>query len=234
MKGKTIGGTVDQAKDAVPHARRRAPYWEWVEMYRRGIEPARIAEVCGAAASTVRYHLQIAAKKEPALRGQHAAAAPVRVPSDTALQRMHDVVSFYHTEGRLPAVHSASSGEQALGSWLYRRRRELETGTLSPVLREGLSVIPGWDKATRKVEDKARWQRRLREVEAFRKAGGALPRHQKTDDPLERTLGVWLHGQRINDNQGKLAPEKKSQLDHILPGWREGRPRTGGRRRSQP
>jgi len=225
---------VDQAREVVPHGRRSAPYWEWVEMYRRGIEPARIAEVCGAAANTVRYHLQIAAKQEPALRGQHAAAAPVKRPSAAALQRMHGVISFYRTEGRLPAVHAASSGEQALGSWLYRRRRESEAGTLSPALREGLSVIPGWDKAPRKVEDEARWQRRLREVEAFRKAGGALPRHQKTDDPVERTLGVWLHGQRINDSEGKLAPEKKSQLDQLLPGWREGRPRTGGRRRPQP
>lgn len=225
---------MDQAKEAVQHGRRRAPYWEWVEMYRRGIEPAKIAEVCGAPASTVRYHLQVAAKQEPALRDQHAAAGPVKVPSDAALQRMHDVVTFYHTHGRLPAVHATSSAEQALGSWLYRRRRESEDDTLSPALRDGLSVIPGWDKASRKVKNEARWQRRLREVEAFRKAGGALPRHQKTDDRVERTLGVWLHGQRINDNQGKLAPEKKSQLDQILPGWRQGRPRTGGRRRSQP
>jgi hypothetical protein len=58
-----------------------------------------------------------------------------------------------------------------------------------------------------------------------------LPRHQKTHDPVERTLGVWLHGQRINYNHGKLAPEKKLQLDKVLPGWREGRPRGGGRRR---
>jgi hypothetical protein len=201
-------------------------------MYRRGIEPAKIAEVCGAAVTTVRYHLQIAAKQDPDLRVEHAAAAPVKVPSDTALQRMHEVVAFYRMEGRLPAAHANSSHEQTLASWLYRRRKESAAGTLSPALRDGLGVIRGWDQAScRKAEDEARWQRRLGEVRAFRKASGGLPRHQKTDDPLERTLGVWLHGQRINYNRGKLAREKKSRLDKVLPGWREGRPRGGGRRR---
>ena len=219
------------AQDAVQHARRSAPYWEWVEMYRRGIEPARIADVCGAALTTVRYHLQIAAKADPGLRGEHADAAPAKVPSDATMQRMHDLVSFYRAEGRLPAAHAKSSSEQNLARWLNRLRRESAAGTLSPTLREGLRVIPDWDQVpSRKAEDEARWQRRLKEVRAFRKASGALPRHQKTDDPLERTLGVWLHGQRINYNHGKLARGKKSRLDTVLPGWRAGGPRGGGRR----
>lgn len=198
-------------------------------MYRRGITPSKIAEVCGAAVTTVRYHLQIAAQRDPGLRGEHTAAMPAKVPSDAALQRMHDLLSFYRTEGRLPIAQAKSSSEQALASWLYRRRRESAAGTLSPAFREGLGLIPCWDQASpRKAEDEARWQRRLREVTAFRKASGELPRHQKTHDPVERTLGVWLHGQRISYNHGKLAPEKKSQLDKVLPGWREGRPR--GRR----
>lgn len=222
--------TVTQADETVLHARRSAPYWEWVQMYRRGIEPAKIAEVCGAPVTTVRYHLQIAAEQDPGLRGEHTAARPVKIPSET-LQRMNELISFYRTEGRLPAAHAASRREQSLSSWLYRRRREAAEGRLSPTLREGLAVIPGWDQASsRKAEDEARWQRRVREVSAFRKATGEWPRHQKTDDPVERKLGVWLHGQRINYNHGTLAPEKKSELDAVLPGWREGRPRSGGRR----
>ncbi|MBT2515508.1 helicase associated domain-containing protein [Arthrobacter sp. ISL-30] len=223
-----------QTKEPVPHARRSAPYWEWVEMYRRGIAPSKIADVCGAAVTTVRYHLQIAAKRDPGLRGEHAAALPltVRDPSDASLQKMQDLVTFYQAEGRLPAAHAKSSHEQALVSWLYRRRRESAQGTLSPVFRDGLSAIPGWDKLSRgEAADEARWQQRLQAVKALRRAGGEWPRHQKTDDPQERTLGVWLHGQRINYKRGKLAREKKSQLDRVLPGWREGRPR-GGRRAS--
>lgn len=201
-------------------------------MYRRGIAPSKIAEVCGAAATTVRYHLQIAAKRDPGLRGEHAAALPVTVPdpAETSLQKMQDLVALYQAEGRLPAARAKSSREQALVSWLYRRRRESAQGTLSPVFRDGLSAIPGWDQPSRgKAADEARWQQRLNELKALRKAGGEWPRHQKTDDPQERTLGVWLHGQRINYNHGSLAPEKKSRLDKVLPGWLEGRPR--GRRR---
>lgn len=202
-------------------------------MYRRGIGPTKIAHVCGAAVTTVRYHLQIAAQNNPGLRHEHAAASPVNVPSGSALQRMHDLIAFYRTEGRLPAAHAKSSTEQTLANWLYRRRRESTAGTLPSALREGLAAIPGWDQAPpRKVEDEARWRRRLTEVSAFRATSGGLPRHQKTDDPLERTLGVWLHSQRINFNHGKLALEKKSRLDQDLPGWREGRPRGGGRRRA--
>ncbi|MHA7199792.1 helicase associated domain-containing protein [Arthrobacter alkaliphilus] len=221
-------------QDAVQPSRRSAPYCEWVEMYRRGITPSKIAEVCGAAVTTVRYHLQIAAQRDPGLRGEHAAALPVTVPdpSEASLQKMQNLVAFYQAQGRLPAADAKSSHEQALVSWLYRRRRESAQGTLSPVFRDGLGPIPGWDQASRgKAADEARWQQRLKEVEAIRKAGGEWPRHQKTDDPQERTLGVWLHGQRINYNRGKLTREKKLQLDKVLPGWREGRPRGGGRRR---
>jgi hypothetical protein len=200
-------------------------------MYRRGIEPAKIADVCDAAVTTVRYHLQIAAKADSGLRGEHTAAAPVKIPSDTTMQRMNDLVAFYRAEGRVPAAHAKSSSEQSLARWLNRRRRESAAGTLSPTLRESLRVIPDWDQVpSRKAEDEARWQQRLKEIRALREASGALPRHQKTDDSLESTLGVWLHGQRINYNHGKLAPEKKSRLDKVLPGWREGRPRGGGRR----
>lgn len=107
--------------------------------------------------TTVRYHLQIAAKADPGLRRDHAAAMPGKVPSNTALQRMHDLISFYRKEGRLPAAHGKTSREQTLANWLYRRRRESAAKTLSPALREGLGVIPGSDRASpRKAEHEAR------------------------------------------------------------------------------
>jgi hypothetical protein len=58
------------------------------------------------------------------------------------------------------------------------------------------------------------------------------PRHQKIDDTHEQTLGVWLHGQRIDYRAGRLAPAKEKQLNEILPAWREGRGHRGGGRRS--
>lgn len=56
----------------------------------------------------------------------------------------------------------------------------------------------------------------------LREAGGDWPRHQKTPDADERVLGVWLHGQRINYKQRKMAAEKEALLNEHLPGWREG------------
>lgn len=49
-------------------------------------------------------------------------------------------------------------------------------------------------------------------------AGDVWPRHQKTDDTLERILGVWLHGERIAYRAGRLAPDKEKKLNEILPG----------------
>ncbi len=221
---------VTQFQDAPYRGRRSAPYWEWVEMYRRGILPSRIAVLCSAPVTTVRYHLQVAKKSEHGLEAEHAAALPEPVkPSAVVLQMVQDVVAFYRAEGRLPSGHAKSPQETTLGRWLYLRRRESQKGTLSPTVRDGLDVIPGWGLASkREAEDEARWQKRFQQVKDLRDAGGEWPRHQKTPDADERVLGVWLHGQRINYNQGKLAPEKEALLNEHLPGWRDGRPR--GRR----
>jgi hypothetical protein len=58
--------------------RRTAPHGEWVQMYRRGIPPSRIAVLHAAPVTTVRYHLQVAKKLEPELEADHAAALPKR------------------------------------------------------------------------------------------------------------------------------------------------------------
>ncbi|KRE54126.1 hypothetical protein ASG92_24945 [Arthrobacter sp. Soil736] len=93
-------------------------------------------------------------------------------------------------------------------------------------------MIPDWRKpSTKQADDEARWTQRLTEVAEYRAAGNDWPRHNKTNDPLERMLGVWLHVQRINDRAGKLEPAKKDQLDKVIPGWRQGRARRGANSR---
>lgn len=211
-----------------------APRAEWVEMYRRGIPAARIAQLVDTPSSTVRYHLQIAKKSDPGLLAGHQAAlvTPARRTPKPGLRNLSDVISFYQAEGRLPVSHGKSARERALGVWLHRRRQEAVAGTLSPAYRNALAVIPGWDMpSTRKEEDEARWQQRLAELQDLRASRGDWPRHQKTDDTHERTLGVWLHGQRIDYRAGRLDPAKEKQLNELLPGWREGRGDRGGRRR---
>lgn len=215
-------------------ARRSAPDLEWVQMYRQGIPTSKIAAWAGAAETTVRYHLQIAARVDPAIRVEHKAALAPPAPRTSAagLQNLADVLAFHQSQSRLPVNHGKTARERALAGWLANRRRQYEEGTLSRTYRDALAVIPGWHKpSTRKAEDNQRWQHRLEELQRIRDTGGDWPRHQKTDDPHERTLGVWLHGQRIDYRAGKMDAAKEEKLNKLLPGWREGRGHRGGRRK---
>lgn len=58
----------------------------------------------------------------------------------------------------------------------------------------------------------------------------ATGRGSKRPTTVERTLGVWLHTQRMDYRTGKLSPDKEYSLNEDLPGWREGRGHRGGRR----
>lgn len=92
----------------------------------------------------------------------------------------------------------------------------------------GLDTIPGWqDYPTKHDADAARWTQRLAEVADYLAAGHELPRHNKTDDEQEPTLGVCLHSQRITARAGTLTDANERQLNETLPGWRQGRPRRG-------
>ncbi|UKA73400.1 helicase associated domain-containing protein [Arthrobacter sp. FW306-06-A] len=215
-------------------ARRPSPHPDFVRQYRQGTPTSTIAAAAGVAETTVRYHLQIAVKADPGIRDEHKAAQPpARRKSEAGLWNLADVLAFLESHGRLPVSHAKAARERALASWLANRRRDAAEGTLSPTYRYALAVIPGWDKpSTRKAEDEKRWHQRLKELHRIRAAGGDWPRHQKTDDQAERTLGVWLHGQRIDYRAGRMDPAKEQQLNTLLPGWREGRGHRGGRRKT--
>ena len=210
--------------------RRTAPHSEWVAMYRRGIPTSKIAATDGAAVTTVRYHLQIAAKADPRLRDEHRGAlVPVARVPEPSRRNLQDTLAFYTAEGRLPATHGKTPRERALGVWLLRRRQEAMEGKLSRTYQVALATVPGWDRpSTRKADNAERWQHRLEEIAKLRGAGGDWPRHQKTDDRAERTLGVWLHTQRMDYRAGKLSSNREFLLNEVLPGWREGRGHRGG------
>ncbi|MHA7297700.1 helicase associated domain-containing protein [Pseudarthrobacter sp. MDT3-1] len=213
-------------------SKRKAPNDEWVLMYRKGLPSEKIAAVTGAPSSTVRYHLGVASRTDPGLRAEHKAAlGAVSQGTPRGLQNMADAVAFHEREGRLPTTGEKTARERALGGWLLSRRNAAAAGTLSPAYREGLAVIPGWDtQPTRTEENAARWEQRLTELVAYRRAGNDWPLHKKASTEEERVLGVWLHGQRIKYRQEILTEEREATLNARLPGWREGRARSGGRR----
>ncbi|MGK3957677.1 Helicase associated domain protein [Arthrobacter sp. R4] len=207
--------------------KRPAPHPEWVQMYRQGISSPKIAAAAGVATSTVRYHLHIAAQADPSIRDEHraAAGAPVQ-PSAAGLRNMENIIALYKTEGRLPSFKAKSPGERALAVWLQRRRQDADRGALSPIYREGLKTILGWDQQPdRKAKDEARWHQRLAELKDYMAASNDWPRHKKTETEQERTLGIWLHTQRMKHRRRELDQDKETQLNNALPAWRAGRVR---------
>lgn len=199
-------------------------------MYRGGLSRARIADLVRAPASTVGYHLRIAAAADPGLRRAHEAAAATRKTMVTApgLERMQQLVALVQETGRYPSTNAESTSERALATWLQRRREDSRAGTLAPAFRDGLAVLPGWEGKPRVEADEDRWQERLTALTAYRTAGHDWPRHKAFVTGEEHDLGVWLHTQRYKARRGELDPQKAEALDAAVPGWRSGR--TRGRR----
>lgn len=212
-------------------AYRAAPHAEWVHMYRLGLSASVIAKLVGAAESTVRYHLQLAAAAEPGLRDAHASSTrsnpPTRVTAH-GLANLADVVALYGSEGRLPSTRSADRRERSLAVWLVRRRRQdYDADRLATEYREGLSAVPGWENRTRETRDEEQWLTRLATLISYMQSGRDWPRHKSPDDGEERLLGVWIQYQRTKTAAGQLAPQKVQELDTLLPGWRDGRRGSG-------
>ncbi|MCO4273829.1 helicase associated domain-containing protein [Pseudarthrobacter sp. HLT3-5] len=209
-------------------AHRPAPHPEWVQMYRQGLTTTKIAATAGAAQNTVRYHVAIAAAAEPSIRDDHRNAT--RTPRVTritpaGLQNLHDTIALYRAECRLPSSSSPSARERALAIWLVRRRQDHDQGTLSRTYSDALQEIPGWEQRTRKDNDEARWDQRLKDLTAYMAAGNDWPRHKRTDTEKERVLGMWLHIQRMKYRRHELDQDKEEQLNTLLPSWRDGRTR---------
>lgn len=187
---------------------RRAPYAEWVLMYRLGLSRKRIADLVSAEAASVGYHLVIARRRDPELEAAHLAAASTKAGPPAELGRMDEIIAWVKANGRHP-----------------RERSEAAKGTLYPVYRDGLAGVPGWDRSYRTAQDVARWHDRLEQLAIFRVEGNDWPRHRKFTSDVEHTLGVWIHAQRQKHHRDELDLEKVRLLDDALPGWQTGRTR---------
>lgn len=154
-----------------------------------------------------------------------ASTAPVTRVTAEGLRNLNDTIALYRAEGRLPSSHSSSKRERALAIWLVRRRQDHDQGTLSPTYSIALQEIPDWDRRTRTSTDEARWNQRLQELTAYVAAGNDWPHHKRTDTDEERLLRMWLHIQRMKYRRNELNQDKESQLNTLMPGWRDGRTR---------
>lgn len=196
-------------------------------MYRGGLTRSRIAALTGAPAQTVGYHLSVARAADPGLQAAHQQAAGTTPPRATPLgmARMRELVAMVQETGRYPSRTADEVAERTLASWLQHRRQEDAAGTLAPAIRDGLAVLPDWQRPPRPVAEEARWQDRLTALAAYRAAGNDWPLHKSAVTGEEHHLGVWLHAQRQKARRGELGEAKTGALDDALPGWRAGRPR---------
>ncbi|MFE4835312.1 helicase associated domain-containing protein [Arthrobacter sp. NPDC056691] len=207
--------------------RTAAPNAEWVLMYRGGLTRPRIAALTRAPSSTISYHLTVALAADPGLQAAHEQAAGTPAPqvSVLGLARMRELVALVQETGRYPTRTAVDAKERMVASWWERRRRDAAAGTLAPAYRDGLAVLPDWQRPPRSVADEARWQDRLTALVRYRAAGNDWPRHKAVAAGEEHDLGVWLHVQRQKARRGELEPNKARTLDELLPGWRTGRQR---------
>jgi hypothetical protein len=196
-------------------------------MYRGGLTRSRIAALTRAPAATIGYHLSVALAADPGLQGAHEKAAGPPTPSvnGQGLERTRQLVAMVQETGRYPSRTADNADERRLASWLERRRRDAAAGTLAPAYRDGLAVLPDWQRRPRAVADETRWQDRLAALVRYRAGGHDWPRHKADVTGEEHDLGVWLHAQRQKARRGELEPDKARALDEVLPGWRSGRQR---------
>lgn len=202
-----------------------APSAEWVLMYRKGLSRGQIADLTGAAAATVGYHLRLAREREPGLQNEHEAAARKPEVTGQGRERLGQLAAFLQETGRYPSRSSDDAEERTLAGWLGRRRREAANGSLAPAYLQALEGLPGWQGTPRAVADEARWQDRLTELTEYLASGQDWPRHKATITGQEHELGVWLHIQRFKLRRGELDPIRAKALDAAVPGWRTGRTR---------
>jgi hypothetical protein len=99
-------------------------------------------------------------------------------------------------------------------------------GTVGYHLGRARTLDPGLqnehEKAARKPAVNGQGRERLGQLAAFVQETGGYP-SRSSDDPVERTLAVWLQRRRREAADGTLAPAYAEALS-VLPDWR-GTPR---------
>ena len=118
---------------------RKAPYPEWVLMYRLGLGRDRIAALVRTPPATVGYHLRVARRQDPQLQAAHRAA--VAAPSAAAVARMEEVIAWVTAAGRLPRGRSDDQAERSMEAWSGQRGRRRPPGPFT-LYRDGLARIP--------------------------------------------------------------------------------------------
>lgn len=194
-------------------------------MYRQGLTPQRIANLCGVPLSRVNRALGWSKRRDPYLVSQHADHSGPGMqkisPSVSARWRArHDeLLRFIGSTGRMPFTKVPDPVEASLGRWLARQRYALLSGKLDDERERRLDEAGSWKQSARSQRDTAGWQDCLNDLAAFMITSDRLPSYRNYTDEAERRLGVWLHAQRQRAVNGNMPDQMLAALDEAVPGW---------------
>ena len=124
--------------------------------------------------------------------------------------RYEDLVEFKKEHGhcRVPCVYKKNP---QLGAWVHNQRQVNRKGKLAPERKRRLDDL-GFVWRFKSYDDE-RWEKMIRQLNEFKEEHGhcRVPYRYKKNPELER----WASMQREANRKGKLAPERKRQLEEL-------------------
>lgn len=193
---------------------------EWVIMYRQGLTPRQIADLCRVRLQQVKRAIVRAVFRDPEAAQEHLRNLPrVPVPSKRWKDRCEALKAFTAAHGRPPFVAGHGPEESSLGRWLEKQRGAAVKGELPEAKRRALDEAGNWMAPPRSHLNILRWDARLEELAKFVAAESRLPSYRYAATDAERVLGNWLHTQRQQLSRGKLSAGQLQSLQETVPEW---------------
>lgn len=138
----------------------------------------------------------------------------------TFRQRLDQLVAWLDSNQRWPQERCPDPAEAALGSWLRHVRHADTSGALSDERVQLMDErAPGWRLNTAEARAE-RFAQRLNDYAQFRQQHGREP-DSNSPEMAERSLYQWMARLRRQawGIGGHLEPERRQQLDFLVPGW---------------
>jgi hypothetical protein len=147
---------------------------EWVLMYRSGLTPAQISELCKVPVTFINRSLGSKRRQDPSLESDHkvnrpeaAEFKPLSRPTPRWLIRCDELLRFMSAHGHPPSAKASDPAEQALARWLDAQRSAAKNGN-DPDRRRALDAAGNWRDSARAQRDDVRWHRRLQLLAEFK------------------------------------------------------------------
>lgn len=198
----------------------------WLLLYASGATPRQIAANYDVHPNSVHGVLRKYTSKVPLLTKLHMSSVKLGgeverpVPRQNFwAERLKEVIKYQVSNGVLPHPKLRDPIESRLGRWLDAQRKLASAGRLTVLQQTMLDQLGDWKVTYRQSRDEARFKERLDELRLFYSSSSRLPSY-RSNNQVERKLGIWLHGRRTDVRRGRLSENRLLSLDAAIPGWR--------------